>query len=345
LTVSSTDFPIGFEDFEELRNQGKIYIDKTYCLKELLTGAIVTLLLRPRRFGKTLSMSMIEKFVEINYSNPDDRSRQEKLFEGLSVFNDRELCDKYMGRYPVISISLKSVNGTDFPRAMKSMLNLLGNLFDKYLFLLDSDKQSAFRKNYLKQSSEACFDQKLNLRETDGMDTAVDIVKNSLSHLSNMLYREYGRKAVIIVDEYDVPLQKAKVNGYYDEMLDVVRDMLGNALKTNSSMMRGFVTGCLRIAHQSIFTDINNFDSCGLDDAPYSEFIGLTKNETAELLKKCNMEERLNDVQTWYDGYNIAGSDMLCPWSVLNFLARAHNPKNNPTTLSVPKKCGFRFFF
>ncbi len=164
------------------------------------------------------------------------------------------------------------------------------------------------------------------------LKNAAGIAKDSLLFISTMLYDEYGRKAVIIVDEYDVPLQKAKVNGYYDEMLDVVRDMLGNALKTNNSMEKGFVTGCLRIAHQSIFTDINNFVTCDLNNKRHSEFIGLTKNETENLLKDCGMENRINDVQTWYDGYNIAGSDMLCPWSVLNFLSNAHLPGNNPAT-------------
>jgi hypothetical protein len=332
MTVSSTDFPVGFEDFEKLRNQGKIYIDKTSCLKTLLSGAEVTLLLRPRRFGKTLSMSMIEKFVEINYSNPDDRSRQEKLFEGLAVYKDRELCDEFMGRHPVVSISLKSVKGTDFCDAMKSMLRLLRDFFKKYRFLLNSEKQPPEAKDSLRKKLQICYSDDFNLEDTVNLKNAAGIAKDSLLFISSMLFDEYGRKAVIIVDEYDVPLQKAKVNGYYDEMLDVVGDMLGNALKTNNSMEKGFVTGCLRIAFQSIFTDFNNFVTCGLDDAPYSEFIGLTKNETAELLKKCNMEERLNDVQTWYNGYNIAGSDMLCPWSVLKFLARANNPKNNPAT-------------
>jgi hypothetical protein len=335
MTVSYGDIPVGIEDFEKLINFQKKYIDKTSFLRDLLTSGIdVTLLLRPRRFGKTLSMSMIEKFLEINYQDPEDRSKQKRLFEGFDVYKDRELCDKFMGRYPVISISLKSVQGRDFTQAMISMLRLLGDFFNKYRFLLNSEKQSDVMKNYLKQSSDTCFDGKINLREASSMDTAVDIAKNSLLHVSKMLFEEYGRQVAIIVDEYDVPLQKAKVNNYYDDMLDVVRNMLGNALKTNSSMMKGFITGCLRIAHQSIFTGINNFVTCGLNDMHYSDFIGLTKNETVKLLKECNMENRLNDVQTWYDGYSIAGKDMLCPWSVMNFLSNALLPGNNPSTFT-----------
>jgi hypothetical protein len=334
MAVSSNDFPVGIENFDKLISCRKIYIDKTSFLESLLTSGIdVSLLLRPRRFGKTLSMSMIESFLEINYQNPEDRSRQEKLFKNLAVYKNKELCDEYMGRYPVISISLKSVNGTDFCDAMKSMLRLLRNLFEKYRFLLDSDKQYEEVKNSLRNKIIICSDDNLDLRcIPSNMDKAVATAKDSLKFLGDMLFREYGQRVFFIVDEYDVPLQKAKVNGYYDEMLDVVRDMLGNALKTNNSMEKGFVTGCLRIAHQSIFTDINNFVTCDLNNKRHSEFIGLTKNETENLLKDCGMENRINDVQTWYDGYNIAGSDMLCPWSVLNFLSNAHLPGNNPAT-------------
>jgi hypothetical protein len=334
MAVSSKDFPVGIENFDKLISRRKIYIDKTSFLESLLTsGDDVALLLRPRRFGKTLSMSMIESFLEINYQNPEDRSRQEKLFKNLAVYKNKELCDEYMGRYPVISISLKSVNGTDFCDAMKSMLRLLRNLFEKYRFLLDSDKQYEEIKNSLRNKIIICSDDNLDLRcIPSNMDKAVATAKDSLKFLGDMLFREYGQRVFFIVDEYDVPLQKAKVNGYYDEMLDVVRDMLGNALKTNNSMEKGFVTGCLRIAHQSIFTDINNFVTCDLNNKRHSEFIGLTKNETENLLKDCGMENRINDVQTWYDGYNIAGSDMLCPWSVLNFLSNAHLPGNNPAT-------------
>ena len=233
MTVSSNDFPVGIENFDKLISRRKIYIDKTSFLESLLTsGDDVALLLRPRRFGKTLSMSMIESFLEINYQDPEDRSRQEKLFKNLAVYKNKELCDEYMGRYPVVSISLKSVKGTDFCDAMKSMLRLLRNLFEKYRFLLDSDKQYEEIKNSLRNKIIICSDDNLDLRcIPSNMDKAVATAKDSLKFLGDMLFREYGQRVFFIVDEYDVPLQKAKVNGYYDEMLDVVRDMLGNALK------------------------------------------------------------------------------------------------------------------
>ena len=342
-SLTASDFPVGIEDFEELVTKGKKYVDKTGELKNLLeSGVAVTLLLRPRRFGKTLSMSMLQNFLEINYADPQDRSRQERLFNRYEVHNNQELCDRHMGRHPVISISLKDVDGNDFVDAMRSMKALLNNLFDKYHFLLESDKQSEASKNSLREIIDICSTTKLNLADTENMSMLTEIAKDSLKFLSRMLHHEYGLKSVIIVDEYDVPLQKAKAKSrkkanpderdYYDQMLDVVRGMLSRALKTNGFMEKGFVTGCLKIAHQSIFTGINNFDDYGVKDAPYSEFIGFTKEETVKLLKDCGMENRLEDVLSWYDGYNIGGSDMLCPWSVLKFLSRALAPKNNPAT-------------
>ncbi len=334
MTITSEDFPVGIENFEKLISCEKVYIDKTSFLRTMLkSGDDVALLLRPRRFGKTLSVSMIENFLEMNYQNPEDRSRQERLFKNLAVYEDRKFCDEFMGRYPVISISLKSVRGEDFVGAMQSMLLLLGDLFSKYRFLLDSDKQYDEIKNSLRNKITICCDDNLDLRSVpSNMDKAIAIAKNSLKFLSNMLYSEYKRRAFIIVDEYDVPLQKATVNNYYEKMLDVVRDMLGNALKTNNSMEKGFVTGCLRIAHQSIFTGINHFATFSLRDMRYATFIGLTKDETENLLKDCGMENRMDEVRTWYDGYNIAGNDMLCPWSVLNFLSDALTPGNKPAT-------------
>ncbi|MBQ8708719.1 MAG: AAA family ATPase [Succinivibrionaceae bacterium] len=342
-SLSASDFPVGIEDFEELVAKGKKYVDKTGVLKQLLeSGDAVSLLLRPRRFGKTLSMSMLQNFLELNYADPQDRSRQERLFNQFEVYDNKELCDRHMGRYPVISLSLKDVDGIDFVKAMGSMKTLLSEIFDKYSFLLESDKQSEANKSSLREKIDICSSAKLNLSATENMNMLTEVVKSSLKFLSRMLYREYGLKSIIIVDEYDVPLQKAKANSkrktspeeldYYDQMLDVVRGMLSAALKTNSFMKKGFVTGCLKIAHQSVFTGINNFSCYGVKDAPYSKFIGFTREETVNLLKECGMENRLEDVLTWYDGYNIGGSEMLCPWSVLNFLSRALAPENDPAT-------------
>ena len=343
MTLPADVFPTGIEDFEELMTLQMAYVDKTESLKDLLAPAnAVTLLLRPRRFGKTLSMSMLKNFLELNYADPQDRSRQERLFQNLKVYENKEFCDRHMGRYPVISISLKDVDGTNFEDAMRVMKIILNNLFDKYSFLLESDKQSEANKNSLRERIDIFSTAKLNLADAENMSMLTEIAKDSLAFLSRLLYREYGLKSIIIVDEYDVPLQKAKANSkkktnpdekdYYDKMLEVIRGMLGLALKTNSFMKKGFVTGCLRIAHQSVFTGINNFSCYGVKDAPYSKFIGFTREETVNLLKECCMENRLEDVLTWYDGYNIGGSEMLCPWSVLNFLSRALAPENDPAT-------------
>ncbi len=233
-----------------------------------------------------------------------------------------------MGRYPVISISLKDVDGLDFRDAMKSMLTLLRDLFENIIFFWKAE----YARKSLAEALDICSSRKFDLTSAGNMANAVGIAKDSLKFLSNMLFKECGQKAVILIDEYDVPLQKAKKNGYYEEMLNVIRGMLGSALKTNICMEKGFVTGCLGVAHQSIFTGINDFDVYGLNDAPYAGFIGLTKNETEQLLIDCGMESRLTDVETWYDGYSIAGNDMLCPWSVLKFLSWALYPDNNSST-------------
>ena len=340
-SVSARDFPVGIEDFEELVTKGKKYVDKTGALEDLLeSGDAVALLLRPRRFGKTLSMSMLQNFLELNYADPEDRSRQERLFQNLNVYGKREFCDRHMGRYPVISISLKDVDGETFEDAMRVMKIILHKFFQKFRFLLNSDKQYEDNKNLLKEKFDICSSTKLNLSDAENMSMLKEVAKDSLAFMSGMLYDEYGLKSIIIVDEYDVPLQKAKANSkkktspdekdYYDKMLEVIRGMLSLALKTNSFMEKGFVTGCLRIAHQSVFTGINHFSCYGVKDASYSKFIGFTREETVNLLKQCGMENRLEDVLTWYDGYNIGGSEMLCPWSVLNFLSRALAPENNP---------------
>ncbi len=334
MDISSKKYSVGIEDFDKLITDGQIYVDKTQHLRSLLTaGGDVNLLLRPRRFGKTLSMSMIQNFLEMNYLDPEDRSRQEKLFDGLAVLDDKELCDKYMGRYPVVSITLKEIEGPSFEDAFQSLLFQLGNLFEKFKFLLDSSKQSDEFKKSLKNKKQICTEENYILVSEINFKTAMRVAKESLKFLCDALYREYGRRVIVIIDEYDVPLQKATINGYYDEMLMVIRGMMGNALKTNNSMERGFVTGCLRIAHQSIFTGLNNFWTSDLKDPLFAKFIGFTKEDALKLLKDYGLEARLPDVMEWYDGYNIAGADMLCPWSVLSYLSTAIN-SDDPSSVS-----------
>ncbi|MBQ8706703.1 MAG: AAA family ATPase [Succinivibrionaceae bacterium] len=341
MALSASDFPIGVDDFEKLMEWGKVFVDKTGELKNLMeSGADVTLLLRPSQFGTTLAMSMLQNFVELNYSDPDDRSRQERLFRNLNVYGNRKFCDSHMGRYPVVRISLRDVDGLDFEEAMGSMQILLSNLFDKYRFLLDSDKQDEATKKSLREKIEICSDDDLNLSNRENMSMLKEIVKDSLAFMSGMLYHEYGAETVFIVEDYDAPLRNAREKSkkkadpedadFYDRMLEVVTAMLSLALKTNRFMKKGFVTGCLRIDHQSETTGFNNFDDCGIRDAHYSRLAGFTRTETEDLLKRCGMENRLHDVLTWYGGHNIGGREMICPWSLMKFLSEALYPARNP---------------
>ena len=331
MTISVKSFPIGETDFETIVNDGKIYIDKTSYLENLLTTCSVTLLLRPRRFGKTLSLRMLASFLEMNYENPEDRSRQENLFKDLKVYKEnRKLCDEYMGRYPVISLSLKDTEAKNFKGAVYGIISIFADLAYKFRFLTRIESlDTIFLQRIIncKNNIEPVF-------ESDGsiIENTAAMIQNFLKDLAACLHQVYGKKAVVIIDEYDVPLQKATVHGYYDSMLILIRGIMSTTLKDDQNIFKGYVTGCLRIAHQSIFTGVNNFKTFGIGDEAYSDFIGLTKDETAKLLKDCGMENRLPDVISWYDGYNLAGNEMLCPWSVLKFLSRALAEGNDPAT-------------
>ena len=337
--ITSDNIPVGVTDFEKLRNLNAVYIDKTPFLKSLLTSSTeVFLLLRPRRFGKTLSMSMLQNFLELNYENPGDRSRQEALFKDLKVRTEKkyqDLCENFMGRYPVISISLKDAEGANFEEAACKVISIFAELARKFKFLRkNKDLDTLFLKRIqdLNNNTEPVF-------KTDGSmpGSTASLINEFLKRLAECLKETYQKQAIVIIDEYDVPLQKATVHGYYDDMLILIRGILSTTLKDDKNLYRGYVTGCLRIAHQSIFTGVNNFDCYSLGEAPYADFIGLTKAETENLLKKCGMEKRLPEVLAWYDGYNgiaadSTGNGMLCPWSVLKFLSRALEEGNDPAT-------------
>ncbi|MBQ8707492.1 MAG: AAA family ATPase [Succinivibrionaceae bacterium] len=332
MNIARKNIPIGISDFEALISGNAKYVDKTQFLKPLLTSSTaVHLLLRPRRFGKTLSMSMLAAFLEMNYRNPEDRSRQEQLFKGLNVYEkDKPLCDQFMGRYPVISISLKSAQGSDFTSSMKSMLLMIGQLYSRYDFLGESQKLDPLKIETLRRRIAICENESFDLSKENNLSTAKTIVEDSIRFLNTLLFKEFGLPSVVIIDEYDVPLQKATVNGYYPEMLEVIKALMGNALKDNTYLFRGYVTGCLRISHQSIFTDVNNFKTFGSQDRRFSDFIGLTVPETQKLFREYGLKNRLQDAVDWYDGYNFSGTDMLCPWSVLNFMQDALD--NDPAT-------------
>ena len=326
--VSGTVFPIGISDFENLISNGMVYIDKTSCLEELLTpGTGVFQILRPRRFGKTLAMSMLSCFLEMNYENPEDRSRPERLFRDLAIYKNRAFCDEYMGRYPVISISFKDVEGKNYHEAVNRIIAVFARLADKFDFLTGKENVQAAFLQQIRDLNTG----KVPVFGSDGNFAGVNnnLVLDFLANLAQCLKKAFNKRPVIIIDEYDVPLQKASARGYYTDMLDVIRGILSAALKDSDKVIfKGFVTGCLRIAHQSIFTGINNFKANGIQDELLSGFIGLTKDETVKLLRQHNLENRLPDVIKWYDGYNFGGTEMLCPWSVLNFTGDALKSRN-----------------
>ena len=337
--LTSRNFAAGdAADFENLITR-RLYIDKTSFLEDLVHRAAVLQILRPRGFGKTLSMSMLASFLEMNYLNPEDRSRPERLFKDLAVCKNKAFCDEYMGRFPVIMISLKSVQGKDFPEAMKAMMRVLGALHSKFAFLADSDKQFDGFRDSFKETIEICCSDSFDLKDSDNMSTAVSIAKTSLLFLSEMLHTQYDRRAFIIVDGYDDPLEAATQNGYYDKMLNVIAGMLETALKTNYHLENGFVTGKLHISFQSIYSGFNNYVETNITNNSYAEFMGFTKDETAALLKTLGMENRLQDVMEWYGGYNFAGNDMVCPGSVMEFISRVSDPKSDPAAFPL---AGFR---
>ena len=324
----------GLENFDELRDEAGIYIDKTAYLKEIYaqytkpdgkpTIDKVLLFTRPRRFGKTLTLSMLKNFFELNYQNPEDRSRAERLFRGLAISEDKEFCEKYQGRYPVISISLKEIDGETFNEALMSLFDRIGSLYLSFDFIKEADKLPQSLKSKLSRTIELSKSGELIEFSNPDVKTQIrNLVKTSLSDLTLMLHTVFGQNVILLIDEYDVPLQKAKVHDYYEEMLDVIRGMFGSALKTNPNLEKGIVTGCLRITHESIFTGVNNFSVYGINDEPYRSFIGFTHQEVHELLESQDLEGREGDVLHWYDGYNFAGEHMLCPWSVLKFCANA----------------------
>ena len=257
---------------------------------------------------------MLASFLEMNYKNPEDRSRQENLFKDLKVYKEnRKLCDEYMGSYPVISLSLKDTEAKNFKGSVYGIISIFADLAYKFRFLTRIESlDTIFLQRIIncKNNIEPVFESGGSIIE----NTAA-MIQNFLKDLAACLHQVYGKKAVVIIDEYDVPLQKATVHGYYDSMLILIRGILSTTLKDNQNIFKGYVTGCLRIAHQSIFTGVNNFDCYGLNDTPYARFIGLTKDETARLLKDCGMENRLPDVISWYDGYSFAGKNSYPgPW-------------------------------
>lgn len=289
--------PIGIEDFEKIRQEDYYYVDKTGMIGDIIrNGAEVTLFTRPRRFGKSLNMSMLEQFFSLN-GKPE-------LFEGLQIMGEPELCQKYMGQYPVISLSLKGINAVSYETAFKIAVRGIN--------------ESAAMVDYLEQSERLTKNDKESYCELlkRDMDEAEFYV--SLRELSRLLAKHFDKKVIILIDEYDVPLAKAYENGYYDQMIFTMRNFLEQALKTNRNLQFAVLTGCMRISRESIFTGLNNFQVLSISDVGFDEYFGFTDNEVRQLLCYYRQEQSYGSIREWYDGYRFGNVDVYCPWDVLN---------------------------
>ncbi len=299
-------FPIGIDGFEKIRTNDFYYVDKTLFIKELLHNwGEVNLFTRPRRFGKSLNLSMLKSFFEID-SNPT-------LFDGLKIVQERELCEKYMGKFPVISISLKSVDGQSFEAALAALRTVIGNEAGRFRFLRESD--------LLDDMDKMAYNRLIHVDMESAADYAMSdfTLVDSLKTLSRLLSRHYNQKVILLIDEYDVPLDKAFQAGYYDEMVSFIRNMLGNVLKTNEYLYFAVLTGCLRISKESIFTGLNNLKVHTISDVRYDEFFGFTDTDVDEVLKCYGLSSYKNVIRDWYDGYRFGNVDVYCPWDVLNY--------------------------
>ena len=304
MKSSLLKLPVGVDSFEKIRKDGFYYVDKTTLIEQLLEQwGEVNLFTRPRRFGRTLNMSMLRCFFEIGA----DRS----LFDGLDISKNQELCNTYMGRFPVVFLSLKNVDGLTFADAKYRLTELVAAEAERFLFLSDSKKLSENEKNRY-QALIALDHGRYTMDET--------ILVSSLQLLSQLLYRHYGQKTIILIDEYDVPLAKASSNGYYKEMLSVIKGMMSTALKDNQFLKFAIITGCLKIAKESIFTGTNNLVSDTITDTRLNEYFGFIQKDVEQILRDAGSIDHLERVKSWYDGYHFGRMDVYCPWDVMNYI-------------------------
>ena len=296
--------PMGIEDFKRIRTDGFYYIDKTRMIRDLLDNmAYVNLFTRPRRFGKTLNMSMLKYFFDIG-STP-------ALFDGLEISKEAEICDRYQGKFPVISISLKNVGGSTFDKAKNKLQSTIGNEAIRFSFLSDSDR--------LSETERRQFAKLIELNEEGDFAMSEGLLENSLLLLSRFLQKHYGQNTVILIDEYDVPLDKAYQAGYYDAMVELIRTLFGQALKTNNSLFFAVLTGCLRISKESIFSGFNNFKVYTVKDVRYKEYFGFTDAEVRQMIEYYGFASQYKAIKEWYDGYLFGDLSIYCPWDVINY--------------------------
>lgn len=310
--MKALNIPVGISNFEKIRNNGFYYVDKTGLIEELLkTEAEVTLITRPRRFGKTLGMSMLESFFDI-------RKNSRKLFEGLEIARQSELCSKWMNQCPTVSVSFRQVDGLNFTSAYDMLTMVFADLYNKHLYLLEDSHVTEFQKKTFTNIAHGCGSEKE--------------VKSSLVLLTTMMQQHYGKAVVLLIDEYDVPVAKANAHGYYSEMLDVMKGLL-QALKDNQALCFAVVTGCLKIAKESIFTGTNNFVSDTITDSRLNEYFGFVQSEVDQILADAETEDQAENIRKWYDGYHFGDFDVYCPWDVMNYLLELqHNPQAKPVS-------------
>lgn len=306
--ANKAKLPIGIENFEKLRKEDFYYVDKTNLIKELLDNwGEVNLFTRPRRFGKSLNMDMLKCFFECGCDAA--------LFEGLNISREKEYCEKYMGSFPVVSVSLKGVNGTDYAMALGMLRFAIGNEALRFQFLSESPR--------LSERERAQYRQLINVDTSGrhGFLMTEEVLANSLYTLCACLHKHYGRKTILLIDEYDVPLDKAQQAGYYDDMISLIRNMFGQALKTNASLHMAVLTGCLRITKESIFTGLNNMNIFSVTDPRFSQWFGFTAGEIREMLDYYGFADKSEDIREWYDGYRFGSTDIYCPWDVINYVS------------------------
>ena len=310
--MKALNIPVGISNFEKIRNNGFYYVDKTGLIEELLkTEAEETLITRPRRFGKTLGMSMLESFFDI-------RKNSRKLFEGLEIARQSELCSKWMNQCPTVSVSFRQVDGLNFTSAYDMLTMVFADLYNKHLYLLEDSHVTEFQKKTFTNIAHGCGSEKE--------------VKSSLVLLTTMMQQHYGKAVVLLIDEYDVPVAKANAHGYYNEMLDVMKGLL-QALKDNQALCFAVVTGCLKIAKESIFTGTNNFVSDTITDSRLNEYFGFVQSEVDQILADAETEDQAENIRKWYDGYHFGDFDVYCPWDVMNYLLELqHNPQAKPVS-------------
>ena len=300
--ANTLKLPVGIDDFRKLRESHFYYVDKTRLIEQLLLNwSEVTFFTRPRRFGKTLNMSMLKSFFDIG--------TDKALFDGLYISGNKELCDEYMGKFPVIFLSLKGVEGLTYDEAFEAFVRIMGKEVTRLSFLADSDKLTQIEQEQYKG---------LTIMKNGRLVFDKEKLISSLQLLSQLLYKHYGKKVVILIDEYDVPLDKAFQNGYYKEMVSLIRGLFGQALKTNEFLQFAVLTGCLRISKESIFTGLNNFKVMSITDSRFDEQFGFTDSEVKKLLSDYGMDSHFDEVKEWYDGYHFGRADVYCPWDVIN---------------------------